>query len=409
MDKVRQHLIAEGACSFHVSRNAAFDWMKSRCLLLTGDQLRIIGARTSKAQVRILADGDVRVIVWDYEHLARMEYVHFLLRIDADDEMTTLAYGALINFAALVLFSEGRVIHAGQLLRGLQRAFPNLAELEARRRKESRDNEAMGVSAYLLYFHEEAHYIWRTSSVSRDKYFKSASECIAELEKRASQQVAENDFSAILTSLPSQRAGESTAEIYPRNLIAFVTENGQLPRFIEEVACDIYAVDQITKAFLNSREPQTVAMLYSHFMMHYQIQATLEGLRRVYQNVERPEQSASVEENVENQVRNDIRGFYFVDRIRALLNPELSFWIAYRGAVERIYKRGFREKFLRLLHPVSAQVIGKAHDKVWLADCEHRDNLLSNKERRGIFEGLSRDFGLRDQKTVASPYGDGTF
>lgn len=408
MEKVRQRLAAEGACSFHVPKNTTFDWMNARCLLMTGGRLRMIGARTSRAAVRIFADGDVQVIVWDYEHLARMEYCHFLMRIDDDNDVRMLAYGALINFAALVLFSEGHVIHAGQLLRGPKRAFPDLGELEDRRGKEPQDTEAMGLSVYLLYFHEEAHYIWRSPSVTGDKYFELASGRIAELGKRAAQQVAENDFSAVLTSIPPQYADESTAGIYPKNLIEFVTKSGQLPRFIEEVACDIYAIDEITRAFLNSRKPEAVARFYSYFMMHYQFQATIEGVRRVYKNIEHPEQPANFEENVENQIRNDIRGFYLVDKMHTLLNQELPFWIAYQGAVDRIHKRGFRERFLRLLLPVGAQVIAKAHDKVWLADCERRDKLLSNKDRKGIFEALASDFGLTDPKTVVPSYGDGT-
>ena len=117
-------LKAEGACRFDVPHNTQFDWMQAHCLKWTGGRLRMMAARTVTAQVRIMPVADGRLIVWDYEHLAQVEYLHFLLQFDRDDDLNSLAHFALYNFAALVLLARGNdyVVHSGQLVRGAQRA-----------------------------------------------------------------------------------------------------------------------------------------------------------------------------------------------------------------------------------------------------------------------------------------------
>jgi hypothetical protein len=399
IETAQRRLKAKGACRFDVQHNTQFDWMQSHCLMWTGGQLRMMGARTVAAQVRILPVGDARLIIWDYEHLAQVEYLQFLLQFDNDDDLSTLAHFALYNFAALVLLARGNdyVVHSGQLVRGAQRAVPSKAEIEARhRRQKPYDNEPITVAAYLLFFHEEAHYIFRDPSAARDRYFQRASGRVEELRKKAERSLAEEDFRSVRG--PRGRpvfSGDEAEGFYPRNLVEFLAKHQNSPLFVEEVACDVFAIEQLLKSYRTESTPVAIARLYSAVMMLYQIQATREGLRRIYERIGSAEDTGDADRNTENQIRNDVRGFYFTEIISEIVNPEPSFWPVYEGEVTRLYKVGLRERYWRLVVKSAAvAVIAKAHDKAWLAECEQRTTNLNLKQLDAIREALGADFGL---------------
>jgi hypothetical protein len=178
-------------------------------------------------------------------------------------------------------------------------------------------------------------------------------------------------------------------------LIAFLAEHEKSPVFIEEVACDLFAIEQLLKSFLTQTAALAAARLYSAVMMHYQIQATLEGVRGIYEKIETPEIALDITQNTGNQVRNDIRGFYFIDKMSEILNPEPLFWQTYDAEVTRLYKEGLSKKYWRsVVMSASVDVIANAHNKAWLADCEQRDKKLSDEERKNIRKALESDFGF---------------
>ena len=398
IEAAQRRLKAEGACRFDVQHNNQFDWMQSHCLMLTGGRLRMMGARTVRAQVRIMPVGEARLIIWDYEHLAQLEYLHFLLQFDSDDDLNSLGHFALYNFAALVLLAQGNdyVVHSGQLVRGAQAAVPGKAEIEAsHRRQKPYDNEPITVAGYLLFFHEEAHYTFRCPSVARDRYFQRASDRIKGLREKAERSLAEEDFRSVRGPRGHPLfQGHEAEGAYPRKLVEFLTKQQNSPGFVEEVACDVFAIEQLIKSYRIDNAPAAIARLYSAVMMLYQIQATLEGLRRIYEMIGRPEETVDADQNTENQIRNDIRGFYFTDKVSELLNPEPSFWPIYETEVTRLYKEGLSKRYWRFVVPAGVAVIAKSHDKAWLAECEQRTGKLTIKQREAIREALGADFGF---------------
>ena len=331
--EARRILKRLGTCSFDVPHNAQFDWMQSYCFRWTGGRLRMIAARTIKGEVRIVPVGEGRLIVWDYEHLGQTEYLQFVLQVDNDDDLSTLAYFALYNFAARVLLAGGHIIHSRQLVRGARRAFPNIGEIEDRyRRQKVYNNEPITIAGYLLFFHEMAHYLFSKPSANRDRDFQRASDRIANLRKRAELSLKEDDFRSIRGPLSRSEADG----VYPQNLINFLDSPDMPPNFVEEVACDLFAIEQLLKVSRIDSSPDAVARLYSAVMMHYQIQATMEGLRQRYEKIESPEDNINFGPNTGNQIRNDIRGFYFNDNIYEIMNPEPSFWPAYYNVPRKL-------------------------------------------------------------------------
>lgn len=396
-DRAIRLLKAEGSCRFDVPQNAQFEWMKAHCLQWTGGGLRMMGARTVRARIRIMPVGEDRLIVWDYDDLAQHEYLHFLLQFDSDDELNILAHVALYNFAARILFADGHFIHSGQLVRGAHGALPDKAAIETRQRqRKPYDSQPIAVAGYLLFFHEEAHYIFRTPSISREKYFRLAADRIEELRNKAERSLAERDFRSIRGPRGASPLSSKEADgVYPRNLIAFLAKNGKSPAFVEEVACDVFAIEQLLKSQRAQNAAVPAARLYAAVMMHYQIQATLEGVRKIYERIDQPVEDVSVEQNPENQIRNDIRGFYFTDKISEILNPEASFWSAYDAEVTRLYKEGLSKRYWHsVVLSAAPDLIAKAHDKAWLADCEQREKKLSYEQREDIRKALEADFGF---------------
>ncbi len=285
IESARHRLAMKGLCRFDVPRSAQFDWMQAQCVRWTGGRLKMLAARTAVAQVRILPVGDERVIVWDHEHLGQLEYLWFLLQFDNDSDLELLAQYALHRFAALVLLAEGTdyVVHAGQLIRGVQKAVPNKAEIERHQRgRHIYDAEPITVAGYLLFFHEEAHYVFRSPSASRDRYFRMASDRIEALLQKAERGIKEGDLRSVHGPRSPLLSESEAAGVYPRNIIAFMGQRQHEASFVEEVACDLFAVEQLLKSYRTDSRPETIGRLYTNVMMHYQLQATLEGLRRVY-------------------------------------------------------------------------------------------------------------------------------
>jgi hypothetical protein len=396
-DRAKRLLRAEGPCRFDVPQNAQFEWMKAQCLMWTGGQLKIMGARTVTARVRIMPVGESRLIVWDYEDLAQHENLHFLLQFDNDDELNILAHVALYNFAALILFAHGHFVHSGQLVRGARSALPNKAAIETRQKqRKPYDSQPITVGGYLLFFHEQTHYTFRNPSLSRDRYFQVAAERIENLRRMAERSLSERDFRSIRGPRGGPLVSSKEADdVYPRNLIEFLGKNETSPAFVEEVACDLFAIEQLLKSHRTDKTPAAVARLYAAVMMHYQIQATLESLRKIYERIEEPGGTTDIGQNTENQIRNDIRGFYLNDKISEILNPEPLFWPAYDAEVTRLYREGLSKRYWQsVVMSAGVDVIAKAHDKAWLADCEQRDKKLSDEEREGIGKALEADFGF---------------
>ena len=399
LERAKRLLAAEGPCRFDVPQNVHFEWMRARCLQWTGGRLKMIPVRTVRARIRILPVEEEQLIVWDYEDLAQHEYLTFLLQFDSDDELNILIRAGLYNFAARILFADGHLIHSGQLARGVQKDLPDKERTRietCQRQRKPYDSRPFILGTYLLFFHEEAHYIFRKTSLERDRFFRLAEKRIEELREKAEETLGARDFSAIRGPRGGGPFSKSEADgVYPRNLIAFLAKNGASPSFIEEVACDISAIEQLVKVHKPENAPVAAARLYAAVMMHYQIQATLEGIRKVYESIGGPQDDLDAEQNTENQIRNDIRGFYLTEKLAQILNPEPSFWQAYDAEVTSSYKEGLSKRYWRLVVMSAAvEVIAKARDKTWLGDCAAREKALSYEQREGIRKALETDFGF---------------